>query len=601
MCEVQKNDGGDEASGPMAKHSLTTKGCVGKPSSQEVYVLNIHFTGASSYTYVELEVFTDKISEKPPVLILNTNSPGVYATVTGKVMIRPVILVRSVDFTIINLPDMPDWIVTQGNLPETSEELLQWAKANYSEVTFFAELKNPQKIYLDLKKDKTGPETCELQDDFHAANILQVVGPVDTEMCTLTNTKPVKNAYIVHVTHQHPPPSHKVIYVNVAIANGPCEKPPMIYLKSEKGYNWNVQVLEAVGIMASGNCTLGPFETPAQFLPDTKDELIRTARTNGSMDLRSVSYMHVYNAMTVTLPVTCVKEEVESPMTTQQPEGQCQKQLGTSIQLCNEEKLTISLSKEVMTDCNLQSPEQISFGDPQCTAVIHNDHIVLTTSKTECGTVVSGNVIINNLLVQSGETTIFEHVAMCTIPMIEVELFQNPDLTVPTEIFDAEKVTYVRVDTPLIFQSNVKCDLSVGNKTLRLNSSLPAMNIENLSWKFHTQELSLPDTSSAKLSCEFCYGYDRTLDYCVYKSLDVTVVEKSQKQGLGMESVLGITFGAFLIGALLTAALWFIYTRTRSSFKMQPVPTLPGGSESSSTNHSIDSTQSTPCSTSSRA
>lgn len=32
---------------------------------------------------------------------------------------------------------------------------------------------------------------------------------------------------------------------------------------------------------------------------------------------------------------------------------------------------------------------------------------------------------------------------------------------------------------------------------------------------------------------------------------------------LVLPAVLGITFGAFLIGALLTAALWYIYTHTR--------------------------------------
>lgn len=34
-------------------------------------------------------------------------------------------------------------------------------------------------------------------------------------------------------------------------------------------------------------------------------------------------------------------------------------------------------------------------------------------------------------------------------------------------------------------------------------------------------------------------------------------------KGLVLPAVLGITFGAFLIGALLTAALWYIYSHTR--------------------------------------
>ncbi|XP_041049678.1 transforming growth factor beta receptor type 3-like isoform X1 [Carcharodon carcharias] len=72
-------------------------------------------------------------------------------------------------------------------------------------------------------------------------------------------------------------------------------------------------------------------------------------------------------------------------------------------------------------------------------------------------------------------------------------------------------------------------------------------------------------------------------------------------QGLEMPAALGIAFGAFVIGALLIAALWYIYSHTGPSEKKQPVPTNPPASENSSTNHSISSTQSTPCSTSSVA
>lgn len=41
-------------------------------------------------------------------------------------------------------------------------------------------------------------------------------------------------------------------------------------------------------------------------------------------------------------------------------------------------------------------------------------------------------------------------------------------------------------------------------------------------------------------------------------------------KGLVLPSVLGITFGAFLIGALLTAALWYIYSHTREYPKPAP-------------------------------
>ncbi|XP_055516039.1 endoglin-like isoform X1 [Leucoraja erinacea] len=75
----------------------------------------------------------------------------------------------------------------------------------------------------------------------------------------------------------------------------------------------------------------------------------------------------------------------------------------------------------------------------------------------------------------------------------------------------------------------------------------------------------------------------------------------SDVPGLGMAAVLGIVFGAFIIGALLIAALWYIYSHTGSSEKKEAIPTNAPASENSSTNHSIGSTQSTPCSSSSVA
>ncbi|XP_039591825.1 transforming growth factor beta receptor type 3 [Polypterus senegalus] len=71
--------------------------------------------------------------------------------------------------------------------------------------------------------------------------------------------------------------------------------------------------------------------------------------------------------------------------------------------------------------------------------------------------------------------------------------------------------------------------------------------------------------------------------------------------GLDTPTVVGIAFAAFVIGALLTGALWFIYARTGEATVHKQVPTSPPASENSSAAHSIGSTQSTPCSSSSTA
>ncbi|XP_054547647.1 transforming growth factor beta receptor type 3 [Talpa occidentalis] len=71
--------------------------------------------------------------------------------------------------------------------------------------------------------------------------------------------------------------------------------------------------------------------------------------------------------------------------------------------------------------------------------------------------------------------------------------------------------------------------------------------------------------------------------------------------GLDTLTVMGIAFAAFVIGALLTGALWYIYSHTGETAGRQQVPTSPPASENSSAAHSIGSTQSTPCSSSSAA
>uniref|UniRef100_G1PFW9 Transforming growth factor beta receptor type 3 n=1 Tax=Myotis lucifugus TaxID=59463 RepID=G1PFW9_MYOLU len=74
--------------------------------------------------------------------------------------------------------------------------------------------------------------------------------------------------------------------------------------------------------------------------------------------------------------------------------------------------------------------------------------------------------------------------------------------------------------------------------------------------------------------------------------------------GLDTITVMGIAFAAFVIGALLTGALWYIYSHTATTGETagrQQVPTSPPASENSSAAHSIGSTQSTPCSSSSTA
>ncbi|XP_008405978.1 transforming growth factor beta receptor type 3 [Poecilia reticulata] len=77
--------------------------------------------------------------------------------------------------------------------------------------------------------------------------------------------------------------------------------------------------------------------------------------------------------------------------------------------------------------------------------------------------------------------------------------------------------------------------------------------------------------------------------------------EEAEMFLLDTTTVVLIAFAAFVIGVLLTGALWFIYTHTGGTARAQPVQKPQPVSENSSAAHSIGSTQSTPCSSSSTA
>eukprot|EP00062_Callorhinchus_milii_P017214 gi/632969326/ref/XP_007901027.1/ PREDICTED: endoglin [Callorhinchus milii] len=146
----------------------------------------------------------------------------------------------------------------------------------------------------------------------------------------------------------------------------------------------------------------------------------------------------------------------------------------------------------------------------------------------------------------------------------------------------------------------------LGEHTSHCNNSV----ILHKRFRFMFRHLWGPSVEEMDMQCvlNLCFNMDNCMDQKKTTSLTLKIDKNHSSrsntivtQGLEMAAVLGIAFGAFCIGALLTAALWYIYSHTGASVEKEPVPTIPPASEASSTNHSIGSTQSTPCSTSSMA
>ncbi|XP_059404966.1 endoglin-like [Carassius carassius] len=217
---------------------------------------------------------------------------------------------------------------------------------------------------------------------------------------------------------------------------------------------------------------------------------------------------------------------------------------------------------------------------------------------------------------------------------LQMQLFSSPDYRLPLDPSSrdqSDKGFYAEISIeslgeifPIIKVSS--CWVRSMPVVRKISFEEEACNIKNCPKRLSFKMLQDLPSSSWDLECavKLC---TESKNFCtpetqVKRSLQVKPYIPYQNPcfEFGLLAVLGIAFGGFLIGVLLTGALWFIKIRTghpvalgmRSTAaelsvfsisgcpcgltKRQPVPTHPSPSEDSSANASIGSTQSTPTS-----
>ncbi|XP_039618585.1 endoglin [Polypterus senegalus] len=205
--------------------------------------------------------------------------------------------------------------------------------------------------------------------------------------------------------------------------------------------------------------------------------------------------------------------------------------------------------------------------------------------------------------------------------MIKLEFYRTKDFRFAlTELrnLDSRETVFAKITKDLkMVELGIKlfnCSATINGDQVKnmkfTKQACPQKDFSSTCFSFSFHDiLKEPGRYSLDLVCfvQTCFGERCFQDDYVHKRLETikTTMETPNNNGdihgLDMSAALGIAFGAFLIGAVLTGALWFIYTHTGSAAKAKPVLSNPPASENSSANHSIGSTQSTPCSTSSMA
>ncbi|XP_064027170.1 endoglin [Pogoniulus pusillus] len=602
--------------------STVARGCVSSSSlgtGHEVHILSIKWSKTS---VSPLKVFVTPQAgacTQSPVLVLLCARCS--ATVTS-----------SCPDLIIHTDAHLDQEVTTALDPElpvaTSEgQLLVWAQDTYRGVTSYSELRDPLQIQLHLGEDASRPMDCIPQDHFDATPHLEAeVFFYGMKSCSLGDAQSTRAAHIIRM---QPKPSSFITEVNLSLSC-PERGNQILILQSQANLTWSLSVNNCdIQLLVSGSYKfthMFSFLIHGALLPDTEQGLVAKAL---EMNCSAIASYSIIPASTRISLEILDHETVETVSVMPTPTAPTANSMPRVLLLtlqpwkCTDETMEIVIERSHLQ--LIKDLVNITLRDISCQAEKNATHFMLRTPLSQCGTSLEDRGHANNELILNlakGAAPQSVRVAFkCKIPR---ELFLR---LFPTAAFEGPQ-TELEVNKEAFVQASMRwedhpADLQLKECWLAVPGREPVLLVQGgKARSAGVAVLEGPPSSHGRKIWRFCFTYAVPEDGRVpfsatlkckaglqnntifEKVLEVLVKDNwrpPNHRGLGLAAVLGITFGAFLIGALLTAGLWYIYSHTRPISKLQPVSSTAPASESSSTNHSIGSTQSTPCSTSSMA
>ncbi|NWT92937.1 EGLN protein, partial [Urocynchramus pylzowi] len=488
-------------------------------------------------------------------------------------------------------------------------QLLAWALTTYGGITSYSELQDPHRVQLHLGEDAHSPPECIPQEHFNA--ILHLETEVffhGVKGCSRSDAQSSGAAHIIHLQSE---PSSSITEVNLSVS---CPRNSagnqILILQSKANFTWFLSSKCNIHLLVSGRLKMPmfPMLVPGELLPDTEQDLIAKAFE------KNYSVIASYSAIPASTHISLEIHEhemVKTPVATtpvvitQPPDLPHQVLLTLKPWKCTDETMEIVIIRSYLEP--IKDVVNITLRDISCQAEKNATHFMLKSPLSHCGTSLEVPVrgyANNELILSLAKDAVLRSVRVgfqCEIPReLFLRLFPTADFKAPQTELEINKEAFVQV-----------LPLSV------LPPPHPVMLPPCWSPPGSSSLMGLSHTVGKEPGGpHLCHPAGVHIfplspqppppqnDTIFEKVLEVTVKDAWRPlnyRGLGLAAVLGITFGAFLIGALLTAVLWYIYSHTRPISKLQPVSSTAPASESSSTNHSIGSTQSTPCSTSSMA
>uniref|UniRef100_A0A8B9SHM8 Endoglin n=1 Tax=Anas platyrhynchos TaxID=8839 RepID=A0A8B9SHM8_ANAPL len=598
------------AEGCDLRTSTVPWGCVSSSSlhsANEVHVLSVQWSKGPSTTLNVLVTAPASGCTRPAVLVLQCSQCSVLHHLPVPGAHRP----------------HRDPEVQQRELPAAASkgQLLDWARGTYGGITSYSELWDPRAIHLRLGE---APQDCVPQEHFNAAPHLDAeVFSQGMRSCASGSAHSSRTAHIIQL---HSP----LTEVNLSMS---CSEPAtgnhILILQSHTNLTW---ILSPTGchvsflVSSPYRITSMPWQLiSGGTLPDTEQGLVAKAFEKNCSVIASYSIIPTSPRITLEIQEREVPRKPPPMLTSPAPTLDT---LPNDLLLmlrpwkCTDDTMEIIITRSHLEP--IKDVVNITLRDISCQAEKNATHFMLRTPLSHCGTSLESQGNAKNELILSlskGSVPRIVRVAFqCQIPReLFLRLFPTAAFEVPADGAGGQQGGFRASmrwdDYPADLQLKECWLVAAGREPLLLvqankaqSSSVavleePPGSRARKVWRFRFT-YAVPEGGhvpfSAALKCKAGLQNNTIFE----KVLEVTVKDvwrPPNNRGLGLGAVLGITFGAFLIGALLTAGLWYIYSHTRPISKLQPVSTTAPASESSSTNHSIGSTQSTPCSTSSMA
>ncbi|KAM9207237.1 LOW QUALITY PROTEIN: endoglin [Dugong dugon] len=607
--------------------SQVSEGCVAQVpnTTPEVHILFLELQKAPSELELTLEASKETgVRPREVLLVLYVNknvflqlqAPGVplhlaynHSLVTFKESLG------------VNTTQLPPFTV--------KNQLYDWA-ATKGSIASIAELNDPGSILLRLGQAPK-PLFCLPEAHVDMGRMLewQPRAPALIRGCRLEGVSGHKEAHILRVL-PGPAVSPRTVTVKVELSCTSGDPDAILILQGPPEISWLIDATHNVQIWTTGEYSFKIFpekNIPGFMLPDTPQGLLGEARKLNASFVASFVELPLVNAVSLRAP-SCGGglQTSPAPVQTTLPKDSCNQELLMALiqPTCSNDVMTLVLKKELVLAlrCTIMG---LTFWDPSCQAEDNADEFVLRSTYSKCGTNVTENVISNEVVINFLSSSSPQRKEVHCIKMeslsFQLSLYLSPHFLQASNTIELGQQGFVQVSvsplvSELVFQLE-SCHLDLGPEadTVELiqNQAAKGSCVSLLSpspdgdlrFSFLLRGYMVPTPKAGTLSCTIGLRprtWSRDVQRVVSMHLNIISPSLTDK-GLVLPAVLGITFGAFLIGALLTAALWYIYSHTRPPGKREPVVAVaaPASSESSSTNHSIGSTQSTPCSTSSMA